>query len=131
MEIDDRGVILTVFEGEFSGREYMRQRREVFESRYGPEDYDGRPTVTDIRRCALPTREWAAEFREVGEFLRRRRPSPFRHAIVIGDEPGSETAVALFAEFQRIYHHPEVETRAFQDFDSAYAWAAEGLPVAR
>ncbi len=129
MEIDDRGVILVVFEGVFVASEFRRQRALLFESRYAPADYDGRPVVSDIRRCALPRRHWADEFREVAELLRRRRPAPYRHAIVVGDELGSETAVALFGEYQRIFHHPDVEVRSFRSFSEAYAWALEALPA--
>ncbi|SMF40296.1 hypothetical protein SAMN06265365_113137 [Tistlia consotensis] len=127
MEIDANGVIVAVLDGMFSASAYIRLRREIFESRYGPADYDGRPIVADIRNCALPDRDWPDQFQEFAQFLRERRPSPFRIAIVIGDEKGAETAVTLFSEYQRLFFHAEVETRAFRDGDEAYAWALAGL----
>ena len=127
MEIDGKGVVLAVLTGMFSASEYVRLRREIFETRYGPADYDGHPIVADIRNCALPERDWAGEFQQFAAFLREQRPSPFRIAIVIGDQPGTETAVSLFADYQKIFHRDEIETRAFRDYDEAYAWALQGL----
>lgn len=127
MEIDHNGVVVAVFKGEFDARQWMRQRREDFEKRYGPADYDGRPVVTDMRNCRLPQRDWARQFEEVAHFIKERRPKPFRNAIVVSDLAGMDTAISLFAEYQKIFHHPNVETRPFLGYDEAYAWALEGL----
>ncbi len=127
MEIDARGVVVAVYEGEFDATAWMRQRAAVFESRYRPEAYDGRPTVVDARRCRVPERDWSAHFEQVARQLGQRKPKPARHAIVIADEAGQSNAVALFAAYQRMFHHPHAEARAFRDYDAAYAWALEGL----
>ena len=127
MEIDRNGVVLAVLTGTFSAAEYVRLRRESFETRYGPADYDGHPIVADIRNCALPESDWAGQFQQFAAFLRQRRPSPFRIAILIGEQAGTETAVSLFADYQKIFHRAEIETRAFRDYDEAYAWALQGL----
>ncbi len=127
MAIDDNGLVVTTCEGTFDARQWLRQRRERFESRYALADYDGRPTVTDLRRCQLPDGDWAEQFRTVAETLNHRRLKPFRRALIVSDEPGATLAATLFGEYQKIFHHPDVETRAFRDFDEGYAWARAAL----
>ena len=128
MDIDDNGIVLARFEGTFDASEWLRQRRTVFESRYEPADYDGRPSVVDMRNCRLPEREWASQFQGVGVAMKQRRSKPYRTALVLSDQPGGEHAAALFAACQKIYYNPDVETRAFADYKEAYAWALEALP---
>ncbi len=131
MEIDARGVVVAVLEGEFDTAAWQAQREAGFLSRYRLEDYDGRPVVTDFRRCRLPSGNWSEQFRGVAEVLARERRKPFRRAIVIGPEAGAELGITLFAEFQKLFHHADLETRAFLDYDAAYAWALEALPGER
>ena len=130
MDIDANGVVVAVLKGRFDASEWLRQRTAVFESRYGPEDYDGLPVVTDFTGCRLPDRGWTEQFEAVARVLRGKRPTPYRHAIVMsGDSPG-ETAVSLFGQYQKLIANPGVVTRSFADFDSAYAWALEGRDLA-
>ncbi|MEX2630137.1 MAG: hypothetical protein WD341_09385 [Tistlia sp.] len=123
MEVDAQGVVVASCEGVFDAAQWVRQRREGFESRYPLEAYDGRPVVTDLRHCRLPAGDWAQQFKAVADDMKHRRRKPFRRALIVGGELGIELAVALFAEYQMIFHHPEVETRAFRDYDQGYAWA--------
>lgn len=127
MEIDANGVVVAVHEGLFDASEWLRQRRAGFESRYSPADYDGRPMVVDMRRCRLPSQDWAYQFEEVSRVLHELRPSPYRNAFILGDQPDSEAGIALFAEYQKLFQHPESEVRTFRDYDEGYAWALEGL----
>ena len=128
MEIDSRGIVVAILEGEFDTAAWQAQRQAGFLSRYRLQDYDGRPVVTDFRRCRLPSGNWAEQFRGVAEVMTRERRKPFRRAIAIGPETGAELGITLFAEFQKLFHHADSETRAFLDYDAAYAWALEGLP---
>ncbi|SMF40307.1 hypothetical protein SAMN06265365_113136 [Tistlia consotensis] len=130
IDLDPNGVIVTVCEGRYDGEEWLRLRRELFESRYRVADYDGRPAVTDMRRCRLPKRDWATEFKIVADVMKREHRKPFRRAVIVSGEDGSELAVALLAEYQKLFHHPGVETRAFLDYDEGYAWALAGAPPA-
>lgn len=127
MDIDDKGVVVAVFEGAFEASEWLRQRRSVFESRYAPAEYDGRPIVIDMRRCLLPDRDWSTQFQDIGQALKQRRTKSFRSAIVLADQLGADNAVALFAAYQKIFHHPGAETRGFRSYEEAHAWALEGL----
>lgn len=126
MEIDDEGVVLAVFRGEFDASEWLRQRRVVVEAHYDPADYDGKPMVLDMTECRLPRRNWSEHFTEAARTLRERRPQAFRLAIVVGDDPSAEAGLALFAEYQKLLHHPDSEVRTFRTHASAYAWAATG-----
>jgi hypothetical protein len=128
MEIDANGIVVAACEGAFDAAQWVRQRRAVFESRYPIEAYDGRPVVTDLRRCSLPVGDWAHQFKAVAEVMKHQRLKPFRRALIVSGELGVELAVALFAEYQTIFHHPDVETRAFRDYDEGYAWARAALP---
>lgn len=127
LEIDGNGMIVARFEGAFDASEWRRQHRALLEDRYEPADYDGRPAVVDFTRCALPKGDWSYQFEQIAYVMRQRSRKPLRRAIVVGDQPGAESAVAVFAQFQKLYHHPEVETRAFRDFEEGYAWALEAL----
>lgn len=127
MEIDGRGIVLAVYSGEFTASDWLRQRRAVVDSRFSPEDYDGRPVVIDMTACQLPRRDWSEHFQEASRFLKGRRPKPFRLAMIIGDDPGAEAGLALFAEYQKLLHHPDSEVRTFRSGEEAYAWALAGL----
>lgn len=127
MEIDANGVVTAACEGTFDATQWVRQRRDVFESRYPIEAYDGRPVVTDLRRCSLPVGDWGRQFKTVAEVMKHQRLKPFRRALIVSNELGVDLAVALFIEYQTIFHHPEVETRAFRDYDDGYAWARAAL----
>jgi hypothetical protein len=127
LEIDDKGVVLAVFHGEFDASEWLRQRRTVVESRFDPADYDGKPLVIDMTDCRMPRRDWSEHFKEAARTLKGLRPKPFRLAMVLGDDPSAEAGFALFAEYQKLLHHPDSEVRTFRDHASAYAWATTGL----
>ncbi len=130
MDIDANGVVVAVFSGRFDASEWLRQRTAVFESRYGPDDYDGLPVVTDFTDCRLPDRGWTEQFEAVAQVIGTKRPAPFRHAIVLPGGTKGETAVALFGQYQKLIANPGVVTRRFEVFDEAYAWALEGLGAA-
>ncbi|SMF40324.1 hypothetical protein SAMN06265365_113135 [Tistlia consotensis] len=127
MELDERGVVITVCEGVFDASQWVRQRRAIFESRYPLEAYDGHPVVSDMRRCQLPALDWASQFKAIADAMKHQRMKPFRRALIIGRKDGADLAVALFAQYQKIFHHPDVETRAFLDYDEGYAWALASL----
>lgn len=129
--IDGNGVMLTRFCGTFDVAAWLTQRDAARERDYADVDLAHRPVVCDIRDCRFPESDWTTQFRTYYAAVEERHQGPFRRALVIGRDLGTEIAVQFFVELAKISGRQGIETRAFHSFEEAYAWATEDWLTAK
>lgn len=128
MDVDEHGVLIARLIGVFDFHEWQAQREDILSTALAHTDLTDCPLVADFRKCEPPVKDWLTQNKNIICYKTRKEERHCRRALVVKPNAGIGMSLELFTELEYSIKDVPPETRTFEHFTDAYAWATENWP---